>query len=264
MADRPKITIVLLNYERPQNIPIILEAIKNQTVKATVFLWNNGDADVNSALIDRYEKSDRNVGCMVRWKLAKEAETPYVMSMDDDICFRRNDALEDIIKSLEKQDHPNRIIGVCGASFGSIPFYTMGKNFEFRLGKKGDDHQAKPLTMDIAADIIKGRVMAFRRHLLDGIEFPEEREDDIFLSSAFANRARNFHRIPLALQDAFYDLPTYGRGNWLETHHFLSRDRALRTYFSPGGLLDKQFIRYAILSPYRLKLLVLKKLKRLK
>lgn len=133
-TEPPKITIILLNYKRPQNIPVILRAIRNQTVKSIVFLWNNGDDDVNSPLIDRYERSGRNVGCMVRWKLAREATTPYIMSIDDDICFHRDDALENIILSLENQDNPNRIIGPTGVCFGPIATYKIRKEFSCLFG----------------------------------------------------------------------------------------------------------------------------------
>ena len=56
-AELSKITIILLNYKRPQNIPLILEAIRTQTIPAKVFLWNNGLDDVNSPLLDRYHLS---------------------------------------------------------------------------------------------------------------------------------------------------------------------------------------------------------------
>jgi len=129
MFEQPKITIVLLNYKRPKNIPIILDAIKNQTVKSTVFLWNNGSENVQSPLIDRYVQSDENVGCMARWKMAKEATTPFVMSLDDDVNFNRKDVLENIIHTLENQDNPNRIIGSTGVCFGKIPFYSIRNEF---------------------------------------------------------------------------------------------------------------------------------------
>jgi len=257
VLEEAKITIILLNYQRPQNIPIILDSIRSQTIRANVFLWNNGDEDVNSPLIDRYEKSTENVGCMVRWKLAREANTPYVMSLDDDICFNRNDALQDIITSLENQDNLKRIIGVVGACFGKIPYYTRQQHFDCPL----PDHL---LDQDIAVDIVKGRVMAFRKNLLDDVEFPDEREDDIFLNATFASKARRFHRIPILLNDAFRDLPTFSRGNWFENRHFLSRDRALRKYFSTGGFLDNRFVRLCVLGPYIFKTFVLKKMGRLK
>ena len=281
-TELPKITIILLNYKRPQNIPIILKAIRSQTVKSTVFLWNNGDVDVNSPLIDRYEQSSRNVGCMVRWKLAKEATTPYVMSLDDDICFNRKDVLENIIQSLEEQDNPNRIIGFLGACFKLIPTYAIRKEFMCRysdqngrphragntykisLGEKYTYVKRSLVTQDAAVDIVKGRAMAFRKQLLDDITLPEEREDDIFLSAAFANKARKFHRIPVLLNDAFYELPEFATGNWYQQGHYLSRDRALKAYFSPNAILNNWLTRYIFLSAYIIKILLLRILNLLK
>ena len=256
----PRMTIVLLNYKRPQNIPVILESIRRQSVGARVFLWNNGTADVDCPMIDRYEASRRNVGCMARWKLAREAETPYVMSLDDDICFDREDALEDVIGALEAQDDPRRIVGVCGASFGHPPFYTQRRDHECRIGHRNLSRSPEPVCGDAAADVIKGRVMAFRRELLDGVPLPEEREDDIYLSSVCANRARGFHRVPLVLNDAFRELPELGVGSWFDVGHFRSRDRALRAYFSSGGLRDGSLVRYLVLAPYILKILILRRL----
>jgi len=277
-TELPKITIILLNYKRPQNIPIILKSIRSQTVKSEIFLWNNGDADVNSPLIDRYEKSGKNVGCMVRWKLAKEATTPYVMSLDDDICFDRNDALENIIQSLEKQDNPNRIIGFFGACFNFISIYTIRTEFMCRCSqarRMGDIREINaagepvyikqsPVVHDEAVDFVKGRAMAFRKQLLDNIPLPEEREDDIFLNATFANKARKFHRIPLILNDAFRELPELGTGNQYQQEHLTSRNRALRAYFSTNVILDNRFIRYIFIRAYTLKIRVLRKLSLLK
>jgi hypothetical protein len=248
---KPRITIVLLSYKRPQNIPVILNAIKEQTESATVFLWNNGVEDVNSPMIDYYEKSDKNVGCMARWKMARMASTPYVMSLDDDICFNRADALENIILSLEQLDNPDRIIGFIGANFGRTPEYSIRNEHMCRYGdvnrktrnisdtyERNRDGETvfvrrRLIRQDKSVDLIKGRAMAFRKQLLDEIDLPEEREDDIYLSATFANRARKFHRIPFLLNDAFYELPELGTGNWQEKTHGLSRDRALKAYFSP-------------------------------
>jgi GT2 family glycosyltransferase len=250
LPENPKITIVLLNYERPQNIPIILDAISKQTIRATVFLWNNGSEDVNSPLIDRYERSDSNVGCMARWKMAKTSDTPYVMSMDDDICFLREDALERVVQSLDNQDDPNRIIGLIGASFGANPDYNVRTEFMARYGdtnretrNDGNTYQVNGdgsivnvirncVDRDEAVDVVKGRVMAFKRELINNIELPQEREDDIFLSATLASKARKFHRIPALLHDCFYELPEYGKGNWHKEGHITSRNRALRQYFA--------------------------------
>jgi hypothetical protein len=276
ITETPKITIVLLNFKRPQNIPLILEAIARQTVKATVFLWNNGDADVDSPQIDRYHQSESNVGCMARWKLAKEATTPYVMSLDDDICFHRVDALETVIKSLERQDDPNRIVGFLGACFNLVPNYAIRREFmctyrdtignpcgtknTHRISFRGKDMYVirRFVAQDEGVDVVKGRVMAFRTQLLDEISLPEEREDDIFLSATLANKARKFHRIPTLLNDAFYELPEHGEGSWHEPGHFTSRDRALKTYFSPNVIYGNWLSDNAIWSVYLFKILLKK------
>jgi len=272
----PKITIVLLNFQRPQNIPVILEAIARQTVKATVFLWNNGDADVDSPKIDRYHQSESNIGCMVRWKLAREATTPYVMSLDDDICFHRVDALEHVIQCLEKQDNPNRIVGFLGACFNLVPNYAIRREFmctyrdtngnpclsvnTHRIGFLGKDMFVirRIVAQDEGVDVVKGRVMAFRKQLLEGISLPEEREDDIFLSATLANKARKFHRIPTLLNDAFYELPEHGEGSWHEPGHFLSRDRALKTYFGPNAIYDNWLSENSVWAAYLFKNLAIK------
>jgi hypothetical protein len=251
-SEQSKITIVLLSYKRPQNIPIILDAINAQTVRATIFLWNNGTVDVNSPLIDHYEQSETYVGCMARWQLAKEASTPYVMSLDDDICFNRNDALEKVIRSLDGQDNPKRIVGFIGACFSNTLKYNVRKEHMCRYGDTNgrtvglcDTCEMKNngelvfvkrafIDRDQPVDVVKGRAMAFRTKNVVDIDLPDEREDDIFLNAAFADGTRKFHRIPTLLNDVFRELPEYGEGNWIKQGHMTSRDRALKTYFSPA------------------------------
>jgi hypothetical protein len=178
---------------------------------------------------------------MARWVLAKEAITPYVMSLDDDLCFNRNNALEDIIQSLEKQDNPNRIVGVCGGRFAPILIYEKMKIIECRIADKNHQFRSEPLAQDTAVDIVKGRMMAFRKEILDTISLPKEREDDIFLSATFANKTRKFHRIPVLLNDAFYELPS-NYAAWHEPSHLLSRQRALLTYFARNPIFENRFV----------------------
>jgi GT2 family glycosyltransferase len=222
-------TVVLLNYRRPGNIPVILESIRRQTIRPVVFLWNNGPDDVDFLGVDRYEKSGRNVGCMARWELAREADTPYVMSLDDDYCFARDDALEDVVKSLRAMDDPARIIGPVGCRFGTSLSYAERTDVyadNVRTGRgEGRDFAYE------AVDMIKGRCMALRRDRIETLELPDEREDDIFLSAAFADGRRNFHRIPGRLKGAFRALPEFGVGNWQRPEHLESRERATAKYF---------------------------------
>jgi len=224
----PKVTIILLNYKRPQNIPIILKAVRSQTVKSTVFLWNNGDADVNSPLIDRYEEVQENIGCMARWKLAMEATTPYVMNLDDDLCFERDDVIESIVRCLDRQTVSDRIIG----AFGKIILKedqtytdTMGINDLYR----------KNLLKDTAVDLIKGRIMALNAEALKSklslSDLEPFCEDDIIINGLLANRRRRHHLVPFVLRGAFRDLPDYSSGLVSRKDHFERRNATFKKYF---------------------------------
>ncbi len=236
----PQITILLLNFKRPQNISIILDGIARQTLPARVFLWNNGEVDVNSPQIDWYERSDVNVGCMARWRMAQRAKTPFVMSMDDDLCFSRNDVLQQIVQTLNHPDNRNRIVGMAGMCFDRFPLYKFRRTVSCRRYQDKQclryEESTTLLLRDTAVDMIMGRLMAFRRNLLEGLWLPDEREDDIFLSATVAGGTRKHHRVPAVLNDAFYELPELGVGNWQQPGHFPSRERALWKYFAPHGL----------------------------
>ncbi|MCP4397975.1 MAG: PqqD family peptide modification chaperone [bacterium] len=231
-----EMTIILLNYKRPENIPIILDSIDRQTVKPIVFLWNNGPDDVDFSGIDRYKKSPDNAGCMVRWNFAREADTPYIMSLDDDFCFGRDDALADVIESLRAMDDPARIVGPTGCSFADAdgPLYTKRRDVYARYVRSNTEKQGDVKTGHTVVDMVKGRSMAFRRDRLEGLRLPEEREDDIFLSAALAGGRRLFHRVPKRLDYAFRELPELGVANWKKPDHFDSRDRAAAKYFGPS------------------------------
>jgi len=224
----PKITIILLNHKRPQNIPIILEAIRNQTVKSTVFLWNNGDADVNSSLIDRYEQSEKNIGCMTRWELAMEATTPYVMSLDDDLCFEKDDVLESIVRCLGRQAAADRIVG----AFGRI---IQKENQPYVDTIEVDDLYHKNLHKDTAVDFIKGRIMALRTEILKSricpCDFEPFCEDDIIINGLLANRRRLYHLVPVVLRGAFRDLPGYSSGLTSRKDHYERRNATFKKYF---------------------------------
>jgi GT2 family glycosyltransferase len=249
---RPLITILLLNYRRPQNIPLILNSIESQTLKARVFLWNSGDSDVNSPRIDLYRQSGANVGCMARWTLAQEATTPYVMTLDDDVCLNGSDALEKVVRSLDRYADAGRILGFVGASFSVDLKYNIREEVMCRYrdttGRLVEHMQSDHLfnsagervfikrafvDRDEPVDMVKGRMMALETSLVADLALPDEREDDIFINATLARGGRGFHRIPKLLDDAVRELPEHGAGNWMQPGHFESRQRAIRSYFLP-------------------------------
>lgn len=249
---QPLITILLLNHRRPQNIPLVLDSIESQTLRARVFLWNNGDTDVDSPRIDLYRESDVNVGCMARWALAKEATTRYVMTLDDDVCLNGPDALEKVVRSLEQYADAGRIVGFVGSTFSESLTYNIRtevmcryRDTTGRLVERMPDEHHLPgagervlirrvfVDRDEPVDLVKGRMMALETSRVADLTLPDEREDDVFVNATLARGRRGFHRIPKLLDDVVRELPEFGAGNWMQPDHVASRQRAIRSYFEP-------------------------------
>ena len=119
-----EVTVILLNYRRPENFGRILDVLERQTMQPRVWVWDNADAPVrigrespvgfraliDHPLVDRHVKAGTNFGCFPRWWLAAQAETEYVCSMDDDLLFRDTKVLEDAI-AAHKEECPGGIVG---------------------------------------------------------------------------------------------------------------------------------------------------------
>jgi hypothetical protein len=155
------------------------------------------------------------------------------MSLDDDLCFARDDALADVVLSLRTMDDPARIVGPAGCCFGEHLSYTKRSDVYAGYAAADRNGPAARASGDEAVDMVKGRALALRRNRLDGLGLPAEREDDIFLSAALAGGRRRFHRVPPRLTGAFRELPELGVGNWMMPGHLDGRDRAAAEHFRP-------------------------------
>ncbi|MHA1302912.1 MAG: glycosyltransferase family protein, partial [Candidatus Heimdallarchaeaceae archaeon] len=110
----PKITVVLLNYERPYNVRELIKQLKKQEgVELDIWLWDsqparNGKCDdfQDCKIIRDYI----NPGIFARWELARMAQTEYVLFADDDIILKDNQVVRDIWeRSIQEPD--NVIVG---------------------------------------------------------------------------------------------------------------------------------------------------------
>ena len=91
------ITILLISYNRIENIPIILDALLKQDFKNfKIILWNNNIAFKNSfeRIVNKYEskfknfafiESSENYYCIVRSAVATLIDSPYFFLLDDDV-----------------------------------------------------------------------------------------------------------------------------------------------------------------------------------
>jgi len=91
----PKVTAVLLNWRRPDNIPLILERLAEQPFVDEIVLWNNDDSicehkdhsdwfwatgDVRLRLLFRFA----NLGTWARFLACREASCDWIITQDDD------------------------------------------------------------------------------------------------------------------------------------------------------------------------------------
>ena len=164
---RGSVTMLLLSWQRPENLGPILDCLAAQTARPRIILWNNGDPinisspagppvpienDPRMSLVVR---PSQNMGCMPRWWLAALAETEFVCSLDDDLLLADNRVLEDAIKA-QRELCPTGIVGFFG--WEAVP----GKNY---LGAKHINGSSE----DRRVDLIKGRFMLFQTRLLQRV-----------------------------------------------------------------------------------------------
>jgi hypothetical protein len=80
------LTVILTNYKRPENVRRLIQALSQQTVKPTLFVWDNSsEQDCDDPRIDWLIRSSQNAKCSPRWWMASHANTDFVLIHDDDL-----------------------------------------------------------------------------------------------------------------------------------------------------------------------------------
>jgi len=215
------VTVCLLNWRRPQNLPKVLDSIERQTVKPVIFLWNNGEP-FDDPRIRWQVHSSRNMGCWPRWFMASRATTEFVCSLDDDLALRDPYVLEDAAAFLAQCDD-HTIIG------------PEGVRLVFSKPYRDCEHVVCP-SQDTAVSIVKGRMMLFRRKALDrallSTDYDVARDaDDIALSAMLATGRTGQHIVPALFRGRLEDLDQRGVGLNQRPGHHARREAARRKYF---------------------------------
>jgi len=215
------VTVCLLNWKRPQNVPRVLDSLMAQTLRPTVFLWNNGKPFHDERIAWQVDSSE-NMGCWPRWFMASRAQTEYVCTLDDDLVLGDETILEDAVSFLaQRKEHT--VIG------------PEGVRLVFGQPYRHCDHIAAPET-DKPVSIVKGRMMLMRRRALERVPFSTAYEvakdaDDIAVSALVAGGKPNRHVIPALFRGRLQDLEEYGVGLKERPAHHERREAARRKYF---------------------------------
>lgn len=207
------ITVVLLNYRRPDNIPIIVSALRDQTVKARLWLWNNSSTCIPNGVVDMQVVSDSNLGCWPRWFLASYVPSEFVLMLDDDILPTSSCFLETALKLINSQQSPRTLVGSEGVVLGRPnqywPSYSGRLTRDSPEADRGTVH-LKSVVRDTHVDIVKGRCVVVRVASLRSLPMsPPHRDmcDDIAVSLLLADGNPRVHLVAASLGQMLQDLP---------------------------------------------------------
>ncbi|MFY0599806.1 MAG: glycosyltransferase family 2 protein [Cyclobacteriaceae bacterium] len=212
MNNKARVTVLLMNYKRERNLPIIIDSLKSQTIACNIFLWNNAEEEYKDDRLDLVINSSKNLKCWPRWSMAAYAETEYVMSHDDDLCFNATDALEKLIECHQKHEKPGLAIGFNGVKLGSdLSYYPSSpqkliRKIGITLGVKHVKFPKK----DTPVDVVKGRMIFCKREdIRSAPMFADHNEncDDIIISSALSQGEQKHHIITCSLNGKIGELP---------------------------------------------------------
>lgn len=205
------ITVILLNYRRPGNMPLILDALSRQSIKPTIWLWNNAGQSLEDPRVEREIVSTFNFHCWPRWFLASYATTDHVMMMDDDLVATDDRFLEIAIDALDRQEAPEVIVGSEGVVLGDACYWPayQGRIARDTVGDESGTVHVRKVREDVKVDIVKGRCMVMKTSSLRQLPLtPEHRDtcDDIVVSALLARGRRRLHLVSAAVGSALEDI----------------------------------------------------------
>ena len=217
------ITICLLNWKRPKNLRRIIDRLAGQTLRPTIFLWNNAPEPFHHAAIDWQVDSTRNVLCPPRWWMATQASTQFVASLDDDLIPADERVLEDAVSVAHKQP-ADRAVG----PFGVI----------LRPGQPYFPHDdVRCPAEDTLVDLVQGRCLIVRTETLwaalrmGDLCGPVGAEDDIAVCGALAGDRRRYHLVPRVFHRRFWPLREGDEALWRQPDHARRRQTARQRWF---------------------------------
>lgn len=215
--DKPIVTALLLNYNRPYNIPKIIKSLRSQSIPVNIVLCNNGDHNLKFDA-DTQMNTDNSLRCFTRWEACRSVTTEYAFSFDDDQIIVNNNLLFDCISVLKRMPEDS-MIGPYGVKIIQEKPYKKCKHIKFS---------------DEKIDIVKGRMIFTRTStIMKALESGkhEKYEDDILISS-FSPLKRSSKLFAESLKDLDMEGGVSSR-----REHFKNRTIAMNKYFNKK-LLD--------------------------
>lgn len=218
-----KVTAILLNWKREENLIEVISSIKKQSMPVKICLWNNNFDDKKEYDVDMQINSPENFKCWPRWTMGSMIDSEFVFTLDDDLKLRDEKVIEDVLNFyLTLDPNLNPIVGYTGVSLNEESDYWRSR------------HLTEPDEIDRNVDIIKGRFMFMGKGVLEKMTLENDPTcEDIKVSSV-----SQFKIIPSFLSNRFLNLEEFGVGLFGSESHEENRVNATRRYFGLKGKKD--------------------------
>jgi len=199
------ITAVLLSWKRKANMPLIIEALRSQSVPVEVWVINNDGLDDFGA--DRLIAIPWNSGEWARYVIAGRVTTTYTMFQDDDFMLGDSYFLEDAL-AIHADKCPNNILGVAGRGLQqSNPYYWPDI-----------------VDRDGYANILKGHFQLFKSGIVRRVRIPRHQSASDIYWSLDAGNGQPVHYVSQELSRRLDTLERYGVGYEFRPGHIRERE----------------------------------------
>lgn len=214
-----RVTAILLNYKRPENMEALIESLHSQTEPVSILLVDNS-GQMEQWDVDRTVYAPWNAGCYARTIFALYAETKWVMMFDDDLMPNDARFVEDALRIAEQHRF---ITGAFGCRLSKTPPHYMGR-------PNVDSTGPSPM--------VKGRFMVYRRSLLDCVTLGglmqykryRIRCDDIYLN-LLTGHGNPVHWVDVGLRQRLKELHPGRVGSEFTPGHYETREEFCAAYF---------------------------------
>src|SRR5918912_2491772 len=210
------VTVVITNYCRQDNLPLIIDALWRQTLRPTVFVGDNSSAqDFRDGRVAWMIRSSTNARCAPRWWMASHAVTDFIIIHDDDLAPRDEFVVADAVDAA----------GV------RAPFLVGASGVVLREHEPYSDclHvglESRSIDSDTPVDIVKGRFTCGPTNVIAEMGHIDlDAEDDIIVSAVLGRGLVAPHVVPLSLSSRFSELPRGSFERERRPDHMLRREK---------------------------------------
>lgn len=204
-----KITAVLLSYRRKENMPLIIDALRRQTVPVEIWLINNDGLEDFGA--DRLIAIPWNAGEWARYVVAGRVETDYCLFQDDDFMLGDRRFVQDAV-AIHREKCPGYILGTAGRGLQSSPPYYQ------------------PDITDGYAAILKGHFQLFGTDVVRRARIPQHPSASDIYWSLDIGGGDDVHFVSKELARRLETLDRHGVGYEFRPEHYQEREAVCKDW----------------------------------